>query len=1228
MKKLLTLFIFTVLVLFATSLAQAEVLEVGPAGGGAGILDDIEVRFWQSIQDAINHANPDDTILVYPGTYEEDLVVNVDDLTIASTDGNSVTIIKGVANVNEADWPLAAPNIEITGSGVEIYGFTIQGPDYEALKYSSGMVIAGDNVKIHNNIFQPTNANSLNEISQAIVTYRDGNGGEDGLDGLNIYDNAFEPLAEGTHGIEAIFINHTLSDPNPAGAVTIQNNVITGAVVRGITTERSNVIITGNTVETNLDPYSDGVGAFQGILVQDFGDRDQKNVTVTDNTVQGSSGFNQGIRVGSALQVLSGISIQNNSILSNNIGVQVRSAAGVAVNNNEIAGNTIGVENTGAVELDATYNWWNDVAGPNHPVSNPGSSGDEVSSNVDYDPWCTDPDCGASGIHPVVNVTQEISYSTIMGAIVEAYPNDQITVAAGTFVEQVEITIPLTITGAGQGSTVIQSPDVLTLYYTTSADNYPIVYLHDVDGVVITDLTIDGAGKGNDNYRFNGIAFRQAGGTIQDVSLINVMDTPFSGAQHGVAIYAYNDNGIDRNINILSCTINDFQKTAIALNGVNSICTVEDCNVVGAGDTTVTAQNGIQFGWGAGGTIKHNTVSDIRYTGENWSASGILGYGDGSDAPIDVQNNTVTNTQGALQIYFFDGDVNVADNDLSGNDFSFLYAFDTASVTGNTFDNCIQGLYLADVTNINASDNTFNDCDEGLIIDGATDNVTFTHCQFNDNTGNGITVVPYETDNPDNISISCSQIAGNMGYGLENTSINVVDAENNWWDSSTGPGGVGGGSGDDVSANVDFFPWLLSIDGCEDYTKLAPDYVVDDDWAGLPDFNQVFVGGQDYYISLNAFDTIQEAVDAAADGNSIKVYDGNYSPFIVDGKTNLTITAGSNPVVTGVQSVTTNYGPRDCVVFVNDSVNVMLNMLDIQGSDLGTINAKNYGVICENSSGSIKDCTVSPNTAGDMASTAIGIWDGSVVSVVTTLIENYGRVGVLVYYGADAQILDNEIIGQVYADEGQVCYGIEVEAMSGTDDPATASSAVIKRNEIYNCDNTFEPEPSWGSSGIYINGWKAYGEEAESAVTVVDNVIHDNYEGIYVVDSPSSRANFNSIYDNRTAGVTNAAGADDSNSVFDAEYNWWGDISGPNDSDPNGTIETDGSTICPTVEEIKNADGLGNKVTENVLYCPWLVAPISSSAYPCPAGDLDGDCDVDFADLAILAGNWLEGTEE
>ena len=39
-----------------------------------------------------------------------------------------------------------------------------------------------------------------------------------------------------------------------------------------------------------------------------------------------------------------------------------------------------------------------------------------------------------------------------------------------------------------------------------------------------------------------------------------------------------------------------------------------------------------------------------------------------------------------------------------------------------------------------------------------------------------------------------------------------------------------------------------------------------------------------------------------------------------------------------------------------------------------------------------------------------------------------------------------------------------------------------------------------------------------------------------------------------------------------------------------------------------------------------LEAMSGASINVCPAGDLDGDCDVDFNDLAILANNWLVGT--
>lgn len=56
-------------------------------------------------------------------------------------------------------------------------------------------------------------------------------------------------------------------------------------------------------------------------------------------------------------------------------------------------------------------------------------------------------------------------------------------------------------------------------------------------------------------------------------------------------------------------------------------------------------------------------------------------------------------------------------------------------------------------------------------------------------------------------------IYGNAGMGLNNTTAQTVTAAYNWWGHASGPGGVGTGSGDEVSANVIYAPWL-SAEGC------------------------------------------------------------------------------------------------------------------------------------------------------------------------------------------------------------------------------------------------------------------------------------------------------------------------------------------------------------------------------------------------------------------------------
>ena len=57
-------------------------------------------------------------------------------------------------------------------------------------------------------------------------------------------------------------------------------------------------------------------------------------------------------------------------------------------------------------------------------------------------------------------------------------------------------------------------------------------------------------------------------------------------------------------------------------------------------------------------------------------------------------------------------------------------------------------------------------------------------------------------------------VVGNA-FGVRNNAADVKIFESNWWGFSNGPGGVGGGAGDTISANVDFDPFLVTAPaGC------------------------------------------------------------------------------------------------------------------------------------------------------------------------------------------------------------------------------------------------------------------------------------------------------------------------------------------------------------------------------------------------------------------------------
>ncbi|RJS71684.1 hypothetical protein CW714_05405, partial [Methanophagales archaeon] len=93
------------------------------------------------IQDAVDAASPGDTIIVYPGTYTENVDINKDHLTIKSENGADSTIVQAV-NPNDHVF-------EVTADYVNITGFTVIGATG---RYPSGIYLnSANHCSISNN---------------------------------------------------------------------------------------------------------------------------------------------------------------------------------------------------------------------------------------------------------------------------------------------------------------------------------------------------------------------------------------------------------------------------------------------------------------------------------------------------------------------------------------------------------------------------------------------------------------------------------------------------------------------------------------------------------------------------------------------------------------------------------------------------------------------------------------------------------------------------------------------------------------------------------------------------------------------------------------------------------------------------------------------------------------------------------------------------------------------
>jgi hypothetical protein len=150
---------------------------------------------------------------------------------------------------------------------------------------------------------------------------------------------------------------------------------------------------------------------------------------------------------------------------------------------------------------------------------------------------------------------------------------------------------------------------------------------------------------------------------VKGSSIHDIGESPLTGqgSQHGTAVY-YRGLGTGSATGTVSGnTITNYQKGGITVSGKVS-ATITSNHVIGQGPVSWIAQNGIQMGYGAKGSVTSNTVTGNAYTGSNLASSGgiLVVGGPFFSLPyttgLTISKNTLTGND--VGVWLFNADTN------------------------------------------------------------------------------------------------------------------------------------------------------------------------------------------------------------------------------------------------------------------------------------------------------------------------------------------------------------------------------------------------------------------------------------------------------------------------------------------------------------------------------------------------------------------------------------------
>jgi len=284
------------------------------------------------------------------------------------------------------------------------------------------------------------------------------------------------------------------------------------------------------------------------------------------------------------------------------------------------------------------------------------------------------------------------------------------------------------------------------------------------------------------------------------------------------------------------------------------------------------------------------------------------------------------------------------------------------------------------------------------------------------------------------------------------------------------------------------------------------------------------------------FSTIQEAIDVAQPGDTVRVQAGEYDGFLVIGKTDLSIIGEDGAVVTTGDLVSINRGPIEdawTMAAVKDSQSINIQGIDFDGAGLSELDGYRevvVGIAYVNSTGRISDLAVDNTTGTELG---VGV---AVIGDAGTPSGGYGSP-------ADVRLaqvtITNSMAGVIIWDAAADLDGCFIAGMQ----PNGGFGIMYRGVGIV--------------VGIPGEDWRGPSTARVKGSTISDN----NDIGIYVCDDSILEAHFNNIVDNALFGVLNDGGQ-----RVDATHNWWGHADGP---------------FPPRA----------NAVSDDVDFIPWVPSP-------------------------------------